>query len=374
MTLKKTEIRDGYFKAIGTLKDEEGINLQASIQKTNSKTHIEIEPGQSMQLGGSGTSFKDIQGKIDFDTAENDWTKLTFSGELDGFKGVTPGQRQTFVVHGDIKADEESIEVDNIETPFGELALTYDIENVRFLGHLNINQPLGGMKFVGAADLLIGAEGWYFSAGGTGTPPGFGEVSVGLILGDSDYLAPDVTGNLMQFAYDKNVPPTIKNGVSGLFVTGQKVIPIINIPDWSLDLGVLSASLGAKAGLDARVWMDFDSSGDEFGIGAMAFAHVYFTASSITCTSLGAEAKAELGIKGMYQTATGNFSLDGCGSIMVGGHIEQCVPTIFAGCKWCASIGFSEAVKLDLHLDSAGNTDVSFGFGNCSGAPLSSGW
>lgn len=370
---KNTEIREGFFKAIGTLTDEEGISLQASIQKTNSKIHIEVEPGQNMKLGGSGTSFKDIEGKIELDN-NNNWKKLTFSGELDGFKGVTSGQRQTFTVHGDITADKESINVDNIETPFGDLALTYDIKNSRFLGHLNINQPLGGMKFVGAADMLMGSEGWYFSAGGKGTPPGIGEVSVGMILGDSDYLAPDVTGNLMQFAYDKNVPPTIKNGVSGLFVTGQKVIPIINIPDWSIDLGVLNASLGAKAGLDARVWMNFDSSGDEFGIGAMAFAHVYFKASSITCTSLGAEARAELGIKGKYQTATGHFSLDGCGSIMVGGHIRQCVPTIFAGCKWCASIGFSEAVKLDLHLDSGGKTDVSFGFGNCSKAPLSSGW
>ncbi|AUP79516.1 hypothetical protein [Flavivirga eckloniae] len=369
-----TEIRDGFFKAIGKLTDEEGINLKASIQKTNSDVHIEIEPGQTMQLGGSGTAFKDIKGRIDFDSKADDWTKLTFSGELDGFKGVTPGQRQTFTVHGDIKADSESIEVDNIETPFGDLALTYDIENSRFLGHLNINQSLGGMKFVGAADLLMGSGGWYFMAGGKGTPPGIGEVSVGLILGDSDYLAPDVTGNLMQFAYDKNVPPTIKNGVSGLFVTGQKVLPVINIPDWSIDLGVLNASLGAKAGLDARVWMDFDSSGDTFGIGAMAFAHVYFKANSITCTSLGAEARAELGIKGMYQTATGHFNLDGCGSIMVGGNIKQCVPTVFAGCKWCVSTGFSEAVKLDLHLDSGGNTDVSFGFGNCSGTPLSSGW
>ncbi len=371
--LKDTEIREGFFKAKGQLTDKEGINLVASVTKTTSKIGIVIEPNQNMKLGGADSEFKDIKGGIKLGK-NNDWDKLTFSGELDGFKGVGPGQRQTFTVHGGITADSESIDVDNIETPFGDIALTYDIKNSRFLGHLNIDQPLGGMKFKGAVDFLMGSEGWYFMAGGVGTPPGIGEISAGLIVGDSDFLAPDVTGNIMQFAYDKNVPPTIKNGVSGLFVTGKKEIPVINIPDWSLDLGILSASLGAKAGLDARVWMNFDSGGDEFGIGIMAFAHVYFEASSITCTTLGAEARAELGIKGTYQTATGYFNLDGCGSISVSGHIKQCFPTLVAGCKGCIAAGFSEAVKLNMHLDSGGNTKVSFDFGNCSGAPLSSNW
>lgn len=369
-----SEVRENFFKAIGTLTDEEGINLKASIQKTTTKTHIEIEPNQKMQLGGSGTSFKAVEGGIEIDKATNDWKKLVFSGELDGFKGIKKGKRQTFTVNGDITADGESIDVNNIDTPFGNLAITYDIKNARFLGHLNINQQLGGMKFVGAADLLIGSQGWYFIAGGLGTPPGIGEISVGMIVGDSDFLAPDVTGTLMQFAYDKNVPPTIKNGVSGLFVTGRKDLPIINIPDWSVDLGVVSAKMGAKAGLDARLWMGFDQpSGDVFGIGAMAFAHVYFSASSITCTHFSASARAELGIKGEYNTKAKTFSMDGCGSITVRGRFEQCFPIPFAGCEGCIGTSISEGVRLDLHLDSSGNTDMSFGFGgNCSG--LTSGW
>jgi hypothetical protein len=364
---ENSEIREGFFKAIGFLTDKEGINLQASIQKTNTNIHIEIEPGQNMVLGGSGNSFKNIEGGIKLN-ANNKWEKLIFSGELAGFKGVETGQRQTFIVHGDITADDEELNIDNIKTPFGDLELTYDIKNSRFLGHLNINQEIGGMEFVGSADMLVGSDGWYFSAGGKGTPPGIGEISVGLILGDSNYLAPDVTANLMQFAYDKNVPPTIQNGVSGLFVTGEKIIPLINIPDVDLDLGILSISLGAKAGIDARVWMNFDDSdGSEFGIGIMAFAYVYFEASSIACRKIGAEARAELGLKGKYQTAIGKFSIDGCGSISVSGHIEQCVPTLVAGCKLCTSFDFGKSVRLDLHLDSDEKMDVSFGLGNCSG-------
>ena len=370
--LKDTEIRNGFFKATGQLTDKEGINLVAAITKTTSKINIVIEPGQNMKLGGTGSKFKDIKGGIELNK-NKDWDKLTFSGELDGFKGVGPGQRQTFTVHGAITADDESIDVDNIETPFGDLALTYDIKNSRFLGHLNIDQPLGGMKFKGAVDFLMGSGGWYFMAGGTGTPPGIGEISAGLIVGDSDYLAPDVTDNIMQFAYDKNVPPTIKNGVSGLFFTGQKVLPIINIPDFSINLaGIVKASLGAKAGLDARFWMNFDSGGDEFGIGVMAFAHAYFRGGvAITGTSISADARAELGVKGLYQTKTKTFYLKGCGSISISGSVEQCVPVL-----GCIGAGFSKALKLNLEFDSSGKKDLSFGFGSCSGAdaPLTSDW
>lgn len=367
-----SEVRENFFKAIGTLTDEEGINLKASIQKTTTKTHIEIEPNQKMQLGGSGTSFKAVEGGIEIDKTTNDWKKLVFSGELDGFKGVKKGKRQTFTVHGAITASDESIDVNNINTPFGNLAITYDIKNSRFLGDININQPIGGMQYVGSANLLMGSQGWYFTSGGIATPPGIGAISVGLIIGDSDYLPTEVSNTLMQYAYDKQVPPTIKNGVSGLFITGRKDVPI-SIPNWKIDLGVVSAAMGANAGLDARVWMNFNQSGNIYGIGAMAFAHVYFKASSITCTHFSASAKAELGVKGDYNTATKAFSIDGCGSIAVGGRFEQCFPIPFAGCKGCIGTSISKGVRLDLHLDSNGKTDMAFGFGgNCSGA--TSGW
>jgi hypothetical protein len=367
-----SEIRKDFFKAIGTIKDAEGINLIGSIQKTPTSLHIEVEPNQKLQLGGSNTSFASVEGRIDIDKTTNDWKKFVFSGELEGFTGVKKGKRQTFTVHGAITASDESIDVNNINTPFGNLAITYDIKNSRFLGDININQPIGGMQYVGSANLLMGSQGWYFTSGGIATTPGIGAISVGLIIGDSDYLPTDVSNTLMQYAYDKHVPPTIKNGVSGLFITGRKDVPI-SIPDWKINLGVVSAAMGANAGLDARVWMNFNQSGNIYGIGAMAFAHVYFKASSITCTHFSASAKAELGVKGDYNTATKAFSIDGCGSITVGGRFEQCFPIPFAGCEGCIGTSISKGVRLDLHLDSNGNTDMAFGFGgNCSGA--TSGW
>ena len=367
-----SEVKKDFFKAIGTIIDAEGIYLVGSIQKTPTSLHIEVEPGQKMQLGGSNTSFTAIEGRMDIDKATNDWKKFVFSGELDGFKGVKKGKRQTFTVHGAITASNETIDIKNVNTPFGNMAITYDLKNARFLGHININQPIGGIQYTGSANMLMGSQGWYFTSGGIAKPPGIGGISVGLVIGDSGFLPPEVLNTLMQYAYNKKIPPTIQNGVSGMFITGRKDIPI-TIPNWKIDLGVVSASMGANAGLDARIWMSFDQSADIYGIGAMAFAHVYFKASSITCTHFSASAKAELGVKGDYNTATKAFSIDGCGSITVGGRFEQCFPIPFAGCEGCIGTGISKGVRLDLHLDSNGHTNMAFGFGgSCSGA--TSGW
>jgi len=78
----------------------------------------------------------------------------------------------------------------------------------------------------------------------------------------------------------------------------------------------------------------------------------------------------------MYATSTGAFSLNGCGSFTISGSIEQCFPTpCWDGicCKYCAGISKSAGIKIDLLLDSKGNTDMSFGFGNCSGQSTMSG-
>ncbi|MGB4885459.1 MAG: hypothetical protein WBP01_10515, partial [Ferruginibacter sp.] len=78
-------------------------------------------------------------------------------------------------------------------------------------------------------------------------------------------------------------------------------------------------------------------------------------------------------------TSTGAFSLVGCGSFTIGGSIQQCFPTPCWSdgicCEGCIGISKSTGIKVDLTLDSNGNTDLTFGFGNCSGqATMSGNW
>jgi hypothetical protein len=146
---------------------------------------------------------------------------------------------------------------------------------------------------------------------------------------------------------------------------------VFNIPNFDVNLGVISASLGLSVGMGARLWMSFNGSGNEYGIGAMAFAHAWLSASSLTCTKLSADARAELGVEGVYQSSTGTFTASGCGSFSIGGSIKQCFPTPCLSdgicCEGCGGIGISEGIRVNMLLDSNGNTSLDFGFGNCSG-------
>ncbi len=359
------------YTAAGYIKDKEGINLKGKLHRTTGGAWLEVDPkGQKMALGTGVTSFSDIEGRMEVVTNINDWSKFTFSGNMSGFNGMQSNLKKTFIVHGSITADNESLGVKNISGNFGGMNLTYDIKNARLTGSMDIDKQMGAIRIKGASNILVDASGWYFLMGGQLTAPGFGDMAAGMLIGDYRAMAPDVVSTLMQFAYDKNVPSAFRTGISGFFFTGQKSVPIINIPDFEIDLGVMSASLGLTAGLDGRLWMGFDGSGNEYGIGAMAFVHAWFKASSITCTKLSAEARAELGATGTYQSSTGTFTAAGCGSFTIGGSASQCFPTpCWDGlcCKGCIGGGVSKSVKLDLLLDSKGNTSLDFSFGNCSG-------
>ncbi|MBW6500612.1 MAG: hypothetical protein K0B05_04385 [Bacteroidales bacterium] len=359
------------FTASGFIQDKEGINLKGKLHRTTGGAWLEVDPkGQKMPLGTGASSLSDIEGRMEVQPNINDWTKFTFSGNMSGFNGMQSGLKKTFTVHGSITAENEGLGVKNISGDFGGMNLTYDIKNARLTGNMDIDRHMGAVRIKGAANILVDATGWYFLTGGQLTAPGFGDMAAGMLIGDYRAMAPDVVSTLMQFAYDKRVPSAFRTGISGFFFTGRKDVPIINIPDFNIDLGVLSASLGLTAGLDGRLWMGFDGSGNEYGIGAMAFVHAWFKASSITCTKLSAEARVELGATGTYQTSTGTFTAAGCGSFTIGGSASQCFPTpCWDGicCTGCIGGGISKSIKLDLLFDSKGNTSLDFGFGNCSG-------
>ncbi len=359
------------FTASGNIRDKEGINLKGKLHRTTGGAWLEVDPkGQKMPLGTGATSLSDIEGRMEVQPAINDWSKFTFSGKMTGFKGMQSNLTKTFTVHGSITAENEGLGVKNISGDFGGMNLTYDIKNARLTGNMDIDRQLGALRIKGAANILVDASGWYFLTGGQLTAPGFGDMAAGMLIGDYRAMAPDVVNTLMQFAYDKRVPSAFRTGISGFFFTGRKDVPIINIPDFSIDVGVMSASLGLTAGLDGRLWMGFDGSGNEYGIGAMAFVHAWFKASSITCTKLSAEARAELGATGIYNSGTGTFTAAGCGSFTIGGSAQQCFPTpCWDGvcCTGCIGGGISKSVKLDLLFDSSGNTSLDFSFGNCSG-------
>ena len=368
---------NGVFAAPGQIMDEEGIKLSGILHRNKTSVWLEVDPyNQVLPIGSDGsTNLSDIKGEMRVDETKNDWGLFTFTGTMNGTKGMEGDRKKTFTIYGDIVADNQDVQVKNIDTGFGNLNITFDYKNARMIGDMTIDKSFSGLTMKGVANMLVDKSGWYFLAGGQIETPGLGDIQAGIMIGDYGYMSPNVTNKVMQFAYNKNLPAAFKDHISGFFITGQKSLPVINVPDVSIDLWILSARLGIDAGLDARLWMGFDKSGTELGIGAMAFAHAYFIASSITCTNLSADARAELGAQGTYNTGTGTFTLSGCGSFSLAARIEQCFPTLVAGCEGCIGKTLSESVKVTMMFDSSGKTDLSFGFGNCSGQnSLSSGF
>ncbi len=362
----------GNFDAVGKIKDVEGIDLLGRLHKDNDSTYVIVEPLHQMMNIAKDGSNKLIEITGDMHVVNNDWDYFIFSGDLDGMKGVEDSKkRKTFKVEGDITAEGEGMDVKNISAEFGGMKITYDIQNARLIGKLEFEQDFSSVSIRGSANFITDKAGWIFYAGGSLTTPGFGELQAGIGIGDYSDMRPEITDFLLGSAYNKNLPDSFKDGFSGFFITGRKSIPQLTIPKKEFNFLIVSGSLEGQVGLDARLWMSFDESAVEFGIGVMAFAYVEFNVSAITCTELYGYIGAELGITGKYNTGTGKFSLLGCGSITLMGAVSQCVPNPFemACTNPCISECGSISLKMEMYVDSDGTFDASMGFGSCGGGP-----
>ncbi|MEZ5068927.1 MAG: hypothetical protein R2847_10775 [Bacteroidia bacterium] len=73
----------------------------------------------------------DIEGKMDADMSKGEWKNFTFSGRMDGFKGMQGDTRKTFTVYGSVTANNQKVEVKNIPSAFGDIGITYDVPNLK---------------------------------------------------------------------------------------------------------------------------------------------------------------------------------------------------------------------------------------------------
>lgn len=364
----------GNFTALGTIVDKEGINLKGVLHRTTRDAWIQVDPeNQKLPLGGSNTSLTDIKGKMQADMSKGIWNNFTFSGAMKGFTGIQGDTRKTFTVTGSINASDQKMDVKKVPTEFVNIDITYDLKNARLTGNLELDKKFGALHIAGTANFIADRQGWFFLSGGKLNAPGLGDMSAGILIGDYAIMPDSVSKKIMQFAYNKEVPRAFQRGISGLFFTGMKTLPGISIPETSINLGIINIHFGVEAGMDARLWVGFSDPGNEYGIGAMVFANAFLEGEAIICTEFSVKARAELGIKGVYSTSTGAFSLLGCGSLEMQGAIKQCIPyPCFPKgkcCGICGEIRQSIRIKVNLLLDSNGNADLSFGFGNCSGQP-----
>jgi hypothetical protein len=183
---------------MGLLKIKKGSSSGKLIVQLQ-KAWIEVDPlGQTLPLGTGGTSLSKVEGKMEVNANIDDWTKFTFSGEMTGFTGMESNVRKTFTINGSITAENEGLGVKNISASFAGMNITYDVQNARLTGDLEIiNRRVMHIK----GPLTCGRNWMVYAHRRAGYSTGLGTMA-GILTGDYHQMVL-MTQILMQYAYIK---------------------------------------------------------------------------------------------------------------------------------------------------------------------------
>jgi hypothetical protein len=309
---------DGFI-AKGTVIEDGKFQFNVTLYRTTDSTSIWIDPGQSLNISSDGsTKLTKVSGNM-LPSGSTDWTNLQFAGDMTGATGATG--RLQFTVYGDIVASNQQIGVKNVSAPFGGLSFTYDFPNHQLVGHLDIDQTLGGEGEVkGTADAVIDQQGWYFVAGGSLTlnnPHMNG--NVGIMFGSHSVTA-DLKKTFLAYSYKGTLPPAFRDTINGFYFEGEISVPVI-IPSVDIDLGIISGHLFVNAGADIRMGMNFSDNGNSYYMGLDGFIDAGFGVGGsivIACGGISVEVLADVGFDGLYNS-NGTWSIDGNASITLTG-------------------------------------------------------
>lgn len=351
------------------------IELRAKLIKTNNPYDIrikiiDVDGGgelegnikQTIVLGGGQNGLKRVlQGEQV--VAGNDWDLLSYQARMEGFGGgfEDGGDVMWYKVAGAILNDAskgETIQLANIETPFGDIAIHLDFNEMAFVGALNVyNIPMGTVYVnQGAIEMRVGGLGFYLAGHLSATYPVIGLLNTNFIVGYYPVLSPQAKAILKQEMYIQKLPDFLENsGIAGLYMSANK--PFLNTSWGPIVFPIGYIEIYANAGIDARFWFNF---GDDYGgasLGGLAYADFGIGGFVFPCEAC-AGVIAELGFDVEFQwVPETDFSISACGAIGLYAYI--------------CDLGFDEAARLDLAWSSSGGFDVGVTLGStCSGNAL----
>jgi TANFOR domain-containing protein len=305
----------------------------------------------------------------------NDWNLLRFNGELNDPKssGMSskPKPIMDFMVHGEIKANSEKLEVDNIQTPFGNLAMSYDFAAKELRGTLEIpdGTQIGNYKFGGSLETRFGDNGFVICGSGqlnTGTlfVDGFGTFNAGFLLANytlDDALIKKVTTYSLNPAEQCWLQDN-KSGFKGFYFCGG--YQIINIQE-GFDAGIVAVYLHAMVGVEASLGLNFGKPAKVIRISVGAQGKVEAGMSAITGTSIEGSIVVKVMAAANYTSGVG-FGLDAKANATVDFEVCQFAVAgdICFGASKAAGIdfGFGPSCKkgkayFEFHLGDPGSLD-----------------
>lgn len=311
-----------------TVFEEGAFSLSAMLHHTPAKTEVIVNEGEVVDIG-SGVKMTDVVGEMH--VSNDAWELFWFEGDL---QNKDQGGRLKFTVMGDIVADGQSIGVDKIETPFGDIALVYNFQEQQIEGSMHIEQDLSGVSIVGDATLIISGagDGWYFFVGASFELPA-PKIDGTCAFAVGNYKLKQA--QLDQFAaYSYNnvgLPPLFHN-LKGFFFEGSvKFPPPFPCPNFDFDFGIVSAYMICQMGANCRFGMNFGPV-DTYFIAIRALGHLEAGVGMsvvIACAGVSAGVEVEAGFEGLFQS-NGNWSVMGDFGITLFG-------TAYAGWGICDS-------------------------------------
>lgn len=268
-TLDQNSLSASGLTAKGTLSEPGLYSVNVQLNHSNAKTEIVDIPGQSFNIDKAGNrKLLNFDGEMHVNSDE--WSNFTFNGDLAGATGAT--SHMTFVVNGDITADNQSVSVDKVSTPFGDLKLVFDFENARLIGILEVDMDLAGQGNVkGSVESVVDKLGWYFCAGGKITiigNPYIKEISMALLFGDYPSLNdPFITQVFSEYSYSHTLPKEFQGQLKGFYMDGACTFPFPELPNIDIDLVVVHGQLTVSITGDFSLGMNFTDAGNTYYTG-----------------------------------------------------------------------------------------------------------
>ncbi len=341
-------------------------DIRIKIIDVDAGGQLEGNNKQTIVLGGGQNGVKRVlQGEQR--VVQQSWDFLGYQGQFMGFGGgFQDGQDlMWFKVTGALTNDAskgDEVKLANIETPFGDFALSMDFGEMALVGDLRVaNIPMGAVNILeGVINMRMGGLGFYLVAHLRAIYPVIGELSTNFIVGSYPHLNPDAKQILKQGMYIQKLPQFLEqSGIQGLYICANKTFFEI---DWEVDLLVFGIGIYANAGIDARFWLNFGQSYGGAHLGGLAYADFELYVSVLMVCEMCVGIMAELGFNVTYQwVPTTDFSISTCGTI--GFNVGFC------------GTSFNETAKLELGWSSSSGDvyfDAELG-ASCSGNASTSG-
>lgn len=298
---------NGYFEANGDLYfenedlfDDKRIALKGKLTKQNNQIVLSIpkllenESDQAFQYinleGSNGTKLKIIQGSQS--VAGDAWKEMVYTADLIGVTGLPADNRLDYVVAGAIEVDrrdDNSVAIENIDTPLGGLSVVFNWEDVSFTGSLSVDFPITMGTVVlnsGMFEIRFDGTGFYFDFMGNVSLPGlsaFADVNVGVLSGYYPNLPASVLGRHKEIMFLLDVPEHLKNdGIAGIYINANMAPGAAN---WSVSIPVplFSIGMGVSAGVDLNFLINFGATEKAMSIEAAAYAKAWAGVQVVVC-------------------------------------------------------------------------------------------